>query len=1432
MVFPTQRILPSIYELLHQPPPVSNALRPLSLEFPLSGSFLDFLKPLFQAISPSDSRQFITAFCEAVDDLEMQIDDLSHVVKYALCQFVTPSSLSRLYQFFHPLMENRFTSAEQRAFFITLYYECVRSLELYSPLPMDPTAAFTLINQYLTNELASIEFSKLQWAINSLVAHDMKKGQASGFQVAMNIDKGLFEAFVAMRLNEFRTRAKKILQSCFEPQKEAKVYPLFLFSNTFGNDGVKIYGLRHNGYTFDNLYELQTTAKERIEGAFRQKFQVSGEDTFCSYCLKNLDPINPTYYCLDLDRSTKVILPSATEANEIVTLQGDEGLATRRIYKKIVHKLSLIPTTGLAEAFCKAKCLWKFDWTLDQPHSVRNTLLQALLVNLKCERAVRRAISFDLINFFNASTTEYLREVEGSPIAQFYLGALNSALRAPRSPVVPDEILRRHGVVPESARELIAKPFVAAKMYELEHRAENLDTALAQVSKNPRVVPYFLLSDEESTVQVRIGNVYYDGKTFTAIVDDRTNSAEQKLEQLVGKISCTRINGLKVVEIPFEQFAILQKNALKAETLEYFILKEKTSPPSISPQSKPARTETTPCIPTQSVRPTFIPYKFPSNAWLRLMRQDLREVEKNIAQKLLKRRIVIDESFLQFREAKQLAAFPPFAKALSCFNALLKPYQREAVQLATNYRPYGIINALDMGLGKGMIGLEAIVQMMARFHSGHHLVFTPFGMLDSLEKEYRRGLCEAKLTALEVWSKRFPNESTIRLKRFVKELHCCIENNHKESILAYLRKLCGLPKEPLKEVLLPFKKETLCLIAKLVQEHFSWLKERYLAHPDKKRSCEEQLGGDLALPVDILPLANDPFSFLWLASELLKISPHRVQEVPEQFAAIATEGLIAIMDFPEHSLVATNDPALYKSTLERNARSILISNPETLKKIDFAIYRDQRILSLLIDEAHKLKKSTTPKNKRLSLLAKIVMENGKKLEIEPLLSCLTGTPLANDPRDLWNLLALVNPGDFAPETYNVIEKHLQAFVGMIKSSDKSHLQSAMNRSFIKYYVMKRSIVSRLVQSLKKQDRQVRDAWDNRFAEREDLPLDGTKHLTAATKTALKMAFTDFFESKDADEGRALLEYQHRLTRILIHPTLSAKDERLLLRPPNAKLNLYKDRIVQATRSEFSQVIAESALLGSLMDLSHLQAAISEQKATLVLFDSLAASRLMQETLLKKYPDCLEVKVYDGTLPREVKESVIDWFNQPKQSVAKILLLAVEAGGVGLNLPGAELVLNFSNGWVPAVLEQAINRAFRPNFLGKKQVVLFNFGTFLETIQKALKEVKIAWNLFFWPEEKREQLSLQEEYENFLHVVRKMARHVHVWENKLASAHLEFDRPLVEEKLDEVVEANLNFLKTSYNNEALQAIINRILELPQVANDQLVEEVLESGVVIF
>jgi superfamily II DNA or RNA helicase len=114
-------------------------------------------------------------------------------------------------------------------------------------------------------------------------------------------------------------------------------------------------------------------------------------------------------------------------------------------------------------------------------------------------------------------------------------------------------------------------------------------------------------------------------------------------------------------------------------------------------------------------------------------------------------------------------------------------------------------------------------------------------------------------------------------------------------------------------------------------------------------------------------------------------------------------------------------------------------------------------------------------------------------------------------------------------------------------------------------------------------------------------------------------------------------------------------------------------------------------------------------------------------LIEEAMSDIDVSYYHlaGSTPVEKRQSMVKAFNSGSRDA---FLISLKAGGVGLNLTGADVVILLDLWWNPAVEEQAISRAHR---MGQKNLVevirLVTKGTIEEQMMKLQAEKKQLFN---------------------------------------------------------------------------------------------------------
>ncbi len=152
----------------------------------------------------------------------------------------------------------------------------------------------------------------------------------------------------------------------------------------------------------------------------------------------------------------------------------------------------------------------------------------------------------------------------------------------------------------------------------------------------------------------------------------------------------------------------------------------------------------------------------------------------------------------------------------------------------------------------------------------------------------------------------------------------------------------------------------------------------------------------------------------------------------------------------------------------------------------------------------------------------------------------------------------------------------------------------------------------------------------------------------------------------------------------------------------------------------------SSLAGRSGKLERLEEMLGEVLATgekALIFTQFAEMGSLLRSHLQETLGC-EVLFLHGGTPKKQRDVMVQRFQQERHG-PPIFILSLKAGGVGLNLTGANHVFHFDRWWNPAVENQATDRAFR---IGQqKNVQVHKFicvGTMEERINEMIEQKKV------------------------------------------------------------------------------------------------------------
>jgi len=321
---------------------------------------------------------------------------------------------------------------------------------------------------------------------------------------------------------------------------------------------------------------------------------------------------------------------------------------------------------------------------------------------------------------------------------------------------------------------------------------------------------------------------------------------------------------------------------------------------------------------------------------------------------------------------------------------------------------------------------------------------------------------------------------------------------------------------------------------------------------------------------------------------------------------------------------------------------------------------------IVIDEAHRIKNEET----MLSKVVRVIPCTHRLL--------LTGTPLQNNIHELWALLNFL-----APEVFSDGE----GFDAWVESASDASENEAVDKL--------RSLLSLFILRREKSD-----------VEKSLLPkkiVNLYSPLTEMQRKWYKMVLEkDVGEVVNEGSKVQLMNTVCQLRKCCNHPYLFDGAEP---GPPYTT----GEHIVKAS--------------GKMELLDKLLVYLKQKGSRVLIFSQM--TRMLD--ILEDYCNFREYEYcrIDGSTGTEERCEAIEDFNRPGSEVF-VFLLSTRAGGLGINLATADVVIIYDNDWNPQMDLQAQDRAHR---IGqKKQVFVFNLlmeNTIEEKIlERALKKLKL------------------------------------------------------------------------------------------------------------
>ncbi len=364
---------------------------------------------------------------------------------------------------------------------------------------------------------------------------------------------------------------------------------------------------------------------------------------------------------------------------------------------------------------------------------------------------------------------------------------------------------------------------------------------------------------------------------------------------------------------------------------------------------------------------------------------------------------------------------------------------------------------------------------------------------------------------------------------------------------------------------------------------------------------------------------------------------------------------------PDKSILVLQGSDRHKDWKNIPNYNIIITSYALMRR-DIDKHLDFTYSVAILDEAQQIKNRTTQN----ALAAKKIQANHRLV--------LSGTPIENSVTDLWSIMDFLMPG-YLGDHKTFHEKYELPIIHGGTEGDLAQIK------------LKRKLHPFLLRRLKKHVAKDLPPKIERIASCKltaDQLLVYQQLLNASKNRIEKMVEKDGFNKSRMEILKTLLRLRQTCNHIdLLH----LKD--IKSKNPSGKMDLF-----------FS-------LLNEAIDSSHRILVFSQFTGML--------SILKNELEKKGIKYCY----LDGSTKN--RQDIVKLFNRDHS--IPVFLMSLKAGGTGLNLTGADMVIHFDPWWNPAVENQATDRAHR---IGQKRTVysvkLITKGTIEEKVV-ALQESK-------------------------------------------------------------------------------------------------------------
>jgi len=342
---------------------------------------------------------------------------------------------------------------------------------------------------------------------------------------------------------------------------------------------------------------------------------------------------------------------------------------------------------------------------------------------------------------------------------------------------------------------------------------------------------------------------------------------------------------------------------------------------------------------------------------------------------------------------------------------------------------------------------------------------------------------------------------------------------------------------------------------------------------------------------------------------------------------------------PGLKVVTMSGSSRHERWAEATQSDLLVTSYALLRR-DVERYRDVEFGAVILDEAQHIKNRSTQN----AVAAKTLRASHRLV--------LTGTPIENSVSDLWSIMDFLMPGYLG--NHESFRSHYEKAIGT-GGPDGEAAQARLKRKLQPFLLrrLKKDVARDLPPKIE------RIAWSTLTRDQQMVYKELLEH---SRRRINDLVAAQGFQRSRMEIFKMLL----RLRQVCCHLDL-LKLPNLQSEFPSGKMELFFE------------------LLDEALDGGHRVLVFSQFTSMLAIIRAELESQGLTYCYL------------DGSTKDRM--SVVRTFNTERS--IPLFLISLKAGGTGLNLTGADMVVHFDPWWNPAVEDQATDRAYR---IGQKRTV--------------------------------------------------------------------------------------------------------------------------------